>query len=141
MYVRILASNWQNCENEKKLQRTITSVSVNQFSSIRSIFHSEFNFQSIGIGVKPEKSKPAKIRFRLFLEGATGGYGVITGFLQFPRFSRWLKWDTKIVFLPIMHCIALEELRRFGHTLFKNYKISLTSTVPSRDFAKTRREL
>ena len=62
LFVRILASNWQNCENKKKIQRTITPVSVNQFSSVRPIFHSEFNFQSIGIGVKPEKSKPAKIR-------------------------------------------------------------------------------
>ena len=41
---------------------TITFVSVDQFLSVRPIFHSKFNSPSIGIDIRPEKSKPAKIR-------------------------------------------------------------------------------
>ena len=46
----------------KKLWKTINPVSVVQFSSVIPNFHSEFDSPSIQIGIRPEKSKPAKIR-------------------------------------------------------------------------------
>ena len=52
----------KNRENWKKLQINFTPVSVDQFSSVRPFFHSEFNCLSIGIAFRPEKPKPAKIR-------------------------------------------------------------------------------
>ena len=35
-----------------------TPVSVDQFSSVRPFFHSEFKSPSIEVGFRPEKSKP-----------------------------------------------------------------------------------